>query len=59
MKPRPNDGGAGALDADKFYGSKADWQRFCGKVVEKPKQVPGNVVNNNGLNYRAHIQDMG
>jgi len=59
VKPRPNDGGVGALDADKFYGSKADWQRLCGKVVEKPKQVPGNVVNNNGLNYRAHVQDMG
>ena len=57
--PRPNDGGVGGLDADKYYGSRADWEKLCGKSVVKPKQNPGNPENNNGLNYSAHVADLG
>lgn len=57
--PQPNDGGAGSLDADKFYGSREDWARLCGKRDEKPQQQSGNVLNDYGIRYQAHVQSAG
>lgn len=30
VNPKPNNGGQSCLDADKFYGTREDWQRMCG-----------------------------
>lgn len=31
VNPKPNNGGKSSLDADAFYGTRDDWQRFCGE----------------------------
>lgn len=53
-----------SLDLDLFLGSGADWDAYAGaakattptKVV--PKQVPGKRVNEIGLGYCGHVEDL-
>lgn len=49
-------GYTGNLDLSAFYGTRADWERFCGKKAE---QVPGKARNSAGLKYHVHVQDLG
>lgn len=44
------------LDLSVFYGTKADWERFCGQIA---KQVPGKAKNDAGLKYHVHVQNLG
>lgn len=49
------DGYDGDLDLDYFYGSREDWERMCGMAG----QEPGAPVNDKGLFYGAHSQNLG
>jgi lysozyme len=44
------------LDLNKFYGSANDWDRYCGNEIT---QIPGEAVNNAGLKYHVHCQNLG
>lgn len=44
------------LDLNKFYGTMAEWERYCGNPA---KQVPGKAKNSAGLKYHVHAQDLG
>lgn len=44
------------LDINKFYGTKSEWDKFCGKQA---KQEPGKAKNDAGLKYHVHVQDVG
>lgn len=48
--------GYGPLDLDVFYGGVGDWERYCGST---PKQQPGKAVNDAGLKYHVHCQNLG
>lgn len=39
------------IDLSVFYGSREDWERMCG-MADEP-------VNNVGMHYRAHVQNIG
>lgn len=47
----------GNLDLSAYYGSKSDWAALCSP--EKPEQKPGKPLNNAGLRYQAHVQNIG
>jgi hypothetical protein len=49
-------GYGGPLDLNFFYGSKNDWERFCGRTA---RQEPGEPVNDFGLQYHVHAQNLG
>jgi len=44
------------LDLNKGYFERNDWDRFIGNPAE---QIPGDPINDNGIKYRAHVQDLG
>ena len=44
------------LDLNKFYGTKSEWDKLCGKQA---KQEPGKAKNDAGLKYHVHVQDVG
>ncbi len=46
----------GPLDLNFFHGGAKSWEAMCGK---KPAQDPGEAVNDAGLVYRVHSQDVG
>ena len=52
-----NNGGIPHFDGNIFYGSREDWERMCG--APKPKQADSRPLNDNGLWYQAHVQDLG
>ena len=56
VNPQPGNGGFDQLDADIFYGTREYWARLCGNTPTQPITDP---VNQNGMNYRVHIQDVG
>ena len=41
----------GNIDLSVFYGGRSDWERMCG-MADEP-------INNAGLKYRAHVQNIG
>ena len=50
-------GYGGNLDLSYFYGNRDDWQRMAQPV--QPHQEPGEPINDAGLYYQAHVQDIG
>ena len=55
--PRPSDGGVGALDGDILYATRGDWEAMGG--TRKPHQDAGGAINDVGLWYQVHVQDIG
>lgn len=50
----------GNLDLDKFYGDRAAWDKYANPDgTETSWQVPGEILTNYGLKYRAHCQTAG
>lgn len=58
-------GWSGNLDLNKFYGDRSTWAKYVNPsakptpIEETNPQEPGNPVNDEGLNYRAHVADYG
>lgn len=50
-------GYSGNLDLSAFYGTRKTWQDMCS--AEVPEQKPGKPINNAGLYYTAHVQNIG
>ena len=50
-------GYGGNLDLSAFYGTRKTWQAMCS--AEVPEQKPGKPINNAGLYYTAHVQNIG
>lgn len=44
------------LDLNYCYGDGRSWDALCGK---RPEQVPGDPVNDAGLKYRVHVENLG
>lgn len=50
-------GYGGNLDLSWFYKGRDDWQKMC--KPHTPKQQPGSPINDAGLYYQAHVQNLG
>ena len=50
-------GYGGNIDLNYFYDGRDQWQKMCSLAT--PKQQPGEPMNNAGLYYQAHVQNLG